>query len=134
MFDDETKAGVNSGEDRARDEARHRLGDPTSEWDEPFEDGPAHAADAPEDSEIEQVRDILFGDTRRETYARLRELEESVAALRADMMRLFADLEARVADGDAAVERRYLEATQGIGSALSHIGTQILSIARRDGA
>ena len=80
------------------------------------------------------MRDILFGDTRRETYARLRELEESVAALRADMMRLFADLEARVADGDTAVERRYLEATQGIGSALSHIGTQILSIARRDGA
>ncbi len=88
-------------------------------------------ADVPQ-GEIEQVRDILFGAAQRATDERLRELEESVDSLRSDMMRLFADFEARVADGDAAVERRHAMATQGIGTALSEIGAQILKLSGRN--
>ncbi len=86
---------------------------------------PAPAADA---GTIEQVRELLFGSARRDTDQRIQELNEAVNSLRADMMSLFADLEARMADGDAAVERRHLSATQGIGSAIASLGAQILKI------
>ncbi len=85
-------------------------------------------ANAPADGTIDQVRELLFGPARRETDHRIQELHESINALRADMMSLFADLEARMADGDAAIERRHLSATQGIGSAIASLGAQILKI------
>ena len=84
--------------------------------------------DTAADGTIDQVRELLFGPARRETDQRVQELHESINALRADMMSLFADLEARMADGDAAVERRHLSATQGIGSAIANLGAQILKI------
>ncbi len=80
------------------------------------------------DGTIDQVRELLFGPARREADQRIQELNESINALRADMMSLFADLEARMADGDSAVERRHLSATQGIGSAIANLGAQILKI------
>lgn len=88
----------------------------------------AGAAPSADGGTIEQVRELLFGPSRRETDQRIQELHEAINALRADMMTLFADLEARVADGDAAVERRHLSATQGIGSAIASLGAEILKI------
>lgn len=87
--------------------------------------GPAPAADS---GTIDQVRELLFGPARRDTDQRIQELHEAINSLRTDMMSLFADLEARMADGDAAVERRHLSATQGIGSAIASLGAEILKI------
>jgi len=100
--------------------------------DEPYDAGFEFGGPEAPQGEIDQVREILFGGAQRATEQRLRELEESLGALRSDMMRLFADLEARVSDGDAAVERRHMMATQGIGSALSEIGAQILKLSGRN--
>ena len=113
----------------------HEDEDERAEADEAPAAGLDHGGpEAPHvESEIEQVRDILFGAAQRATDERLREIEDSLGALRSDMMRLFADLEARMADGDAAVERRHAFATQGIGSALSEIGAQILKLPGRNG-
>ena len=90
-------------------------------------------ADKAADGTIDQVRELLFGPARREADQRIQELHESINALRADMMSLFADLEARMADGDSAVERRHLAATQGIGSAIANLGAQILKISEPSG-
>lgn len=89
---------------------------------------PSSSAPSGESGTIEQVRELLFGPARRDADQRIQELNEAINSLRADMMSLFADLEARMADGDAAVERRHLSATQGIGSALSLLGAEILKI------
>jgi hypothetical protein len=132
------------GDSSAKAEAREKIGaleetetledvyaqDDAQSEEHSFDFGPDEP-EAPQ-GEIEQVREILFGAAQRATDERLRELEESVDSLRMDMMRLFADLEARVADGDAAVERRHALATQGIGSALSEIGAQILRLSGRN--
>lgn len=88
----------------------------------------AGAAPSADGGTIEQVRELLFGPARRDADQRIQELHEAINALRADMMSLFADLEARMADGDAAVERRHLSATQGIGSAIASLGAEILKI------
>lgn len=90
--------------------------------------GNVGAAPEADGATIEQVRELLFGPARRDADQRIQELHEAINALRADMMSLFADLEARMADGDAAVERRHLSATQGIGSAIASLGAQILKI------
>jgi hypothetical protein len=132
------------GDSSAKAEAREKIGalqetetledvsaqDDAQNEEHDFDFGPDEP-EAPQ-GEIDQVREILFGGAQRATEQRLRELEESLGALRSDMMRLFADLEARVADGDAAVERRHVMATQGIGSALSEIGAQILKLSGRN--
>jgi hypothetical protein len=90
--------------------------------------GSASPAPHTDGGTIEQVRELLFGPARRENDQRIQELHEAINALRADMMSLFSDLEARMADGDAAVERRHLSATQGIGSAIASLGAEILKI------
>ena len=137
MFDDDNKDRAFETRDETeapqieREAAQADLSDAGAQEaaGEATQDEPSGAA-----SEIDQVRDILFGAAQRATDERLRALEEAVDSLRADMMRLFADLEGRMADGDAAAERRHVMATQGIGSALSEIGSQILKLSGRAGA
>jgi hypothetical protein len=85
-------------------------------------------ADKPSDSVIDQVRELLFGSARRDSDKRIQELQDSVDALRADMMALFADIEGRMADGEAALERRHAVAAQGIGSAVAELGAQLLKL------
>ncbi len=93
-----------------------------------LEAAPGAALEKPAEHVIEQVRELLFGSAQRDTDKRIQDLQDSVDALRADMMSLFADLEARMADGDAALERRHVQAAQGIGSAVAEFGAQLLKL------
>ncbi|MDB5571016.1 MAG: hypothetical protein JWN93_2199 [Hyphomicrobiales bacterium] len=89
---------------------------------------PHMAPEKPPEQAIEQVRELLFGTARRDSDKRIQELQDSIDALRADMMSLFADLEARMADGDAALERRHAVAAQGLGSVVAELGAQLLKL------
>jgi isocitrate dehydrogenase kinase/phosphatase len=78
---------------------------------------------------IDQVRELLFGETRRSTEQQLADLdaklEAKVQALRADMMDRVAELERRIVDLDHASDSQRLASIDDIGVAISELGNTI---------
>lgn len=74
---------------------------------------------------IDQVRELLFGETKRTTEHGLRALEDKVEALTATMMARFSEVEGRMSDLNQEGERSQAAAIDEIGSAISQLGASI---------
>ena len=77
---------------------------------------------------IEQVRELLFGDHRRNTEGALKGLEDKIAALTATLEARFADLERRLHEVKAETDQSRDTHVMAIGSALAEIGDRIKGI------
>lgn len=74
---------------------------------------------------IEQVRELLFGETKRSSEHGLKALEDKVEALTALMHARFSEMEGRVADVGQEAERAQASAFDEIGGAIAHLGATI---------
>lgn len=83
---------------------------------------------------IEQVRELLFGATKRETESQLTALETRVEEMRADFLARFAALESRLVDLARDAERSQADSIEAIGGAIAQLGATIQNMsARRKG-
>jgi hypothetical protein len=78
---------------------------------------------------IDQVRELLFGETHRSNEQQHRDIEASGEALKRDMLERFAMLESRMADMEREAERRHAAAIDGIGAALTDLGAHVRKLA-----
>jgi hypothetical protein len=74
---------------------------------------------------IDQVRELLFGETRRTTDHRLEDLSGKVDALAADLGARFDKLESTVAALTRDTETRRLQGIESIGGAIAELGAHI---------
>lgn len=98
----------------------------------------AAAAKAPSEAErnaIDQVRELLFGETRRTTDHRLEDVNTKLDALAAELRARFDKLEAALAALTREAESRRLQGIEQIGGALADLGAHIkkLGAARSGG-
>jgi hypothetical protein len=90
---------------------------------------PPEAAAAPDPAAvIEQVRELLFGDHRRNTEGSIKGLEDKLAALTATIEARFADLERRLSEHRAEADSARDSNVAAIGSALMELGDRIKSL------
>jgi hypothetical protein len=88
---------------------------------------PNHAP-APSEAErnaIDQVRELLFGETRRTTDHRLEDLNTKVDALAAEFRARFDKMETVIAALTRDTEARRLQGIEQIGGALADLGAHI---------
>ena len=85
----------------------------------------AAAQSEAERNTIDQVRELLFGETRRTTDHRLEDLNSKVDALAAEFRARFDKVEASIAALTRDTEVRRLNGIESIGSALSDLGAHI---------
>ena len=78
---------------------------------------------------IDQVRELLFGETHRSNEQQHRDIETAMEALRRDMLERFSMLETKLADAERETERRHATTIDGIGSALSDLGAHVRKLA-----
>ncbi len=81
------------------------------------------------DPTIDQVRELLFGQTQRSNEARTQELNQSIEALRREMLERFAAMDQRIEELTQATTKRHLGTVEAIGSAISALGAQISKLA-----
>ena len=74
---------------------------------------------------IEQVRELLFGETKRTTEQGLKTIEDKLAALTATMEARFSELETRLTELRSDSEHAQESAIDGIGEAIAHLGANI---------
>jgi hypothetical protein len=74
---------------------------------------------------IDQVRELLFGETKRSTEQNLSGLEQKMEAMRASMLERFSEVESRIAELTRETERAQAAAIDDIGSAISQLGATI---------
>lgn len=74
---------------------------------------------------IDQVRELLFGETRRSTEKELAELDAKLDALAATMQARFSEMETLVAKVQSDAERSQAKAIDDIGAAISRLGADI---------
>ena len=86
---------------------------------------PAKAPSEAERNAIDQVRDLLFGETRRATDHRLEDLDTKVDALAGEFRARFDKLEAALAALTREAESRRLHGIDQIGGALADLGAHI---------
>ena len=86
------------------------------------------AAPAPSEAErnaIDQVRELLFGETRRSADHRMEDFNTKVDALAAELRARFDKLEAALAALTRDAESRRLQGIEQIGGALADLGAHI---------
>ncbi|MDE2364129.1 MAG: hypothetical protein KGM42_15740 [Hyphomicrobiales bacterium] len=88
----------------------------------PMENG---AADA---DTIDQVRELLFGATKRTTEARLDDIDRQIALLRDDLAARFASLEARLAEQGRDTDSKHNRSIDNIGQAIAELGATIKAL------
>ncbi|MFO1115650.1 MAG: hypothetical protein U1E28_08210 [Beijerinckiaceae bacterium] len=87
------------------------------------------AANGAADAEaIDQVRELLFGATKRTTEARLDDIDRQIALLRDDLAARFASLEARLADQGRDTDARHARSIDNIGEAIAELGATIKAL------
>ena len=74
---------------------------------------------------INQVRELLFGETKRASEASLTALDAKVDAMAASMRERFAEVESRMAELARDGERAQAAAIDDIGSAIAQLGASI---------
>jgi hypothetical protein len=74
---------------------------------------------------IDQVRELLFGETKRTTEQGLKALEERLEALTATMEARFSEMESRMAQAQSDAERSQASAIDDIGAAIAQLGASI---------
>jgi hypothetical protein len=74
---------------------------------------------------IDQVRELLFGATKRSTDDNLSHLDNKLEALRASMLERFSEVESRLADLARETERSQSQAIDNIGGAIQQLGASI---------
>ncbi len=74
---------------------------------------------------IDQVRELLFGETKRTTEQGLKALEERLEALTATMEARFSEVESRMAQAQSDAERSQASAIDDIGAAIAQLGANI---------
>ncbi len=83
---------------------------------------------------IDQVRELLFGATKRETDGQLSVLETRLEELRAEFLARFSELESRLADLARDAEKNQAASVDAIGGAIAQLGATIQNMsARRKG-
>ena len=86
------------------------------------EDGAASA------DTIDQVRELLFGATKRTTEARLDDIDRQIAMLRDDLAARFASLEARLAEQGRDTDSKHNRSIDNIGQAIAELGATIKAL------
>lgn len=83
---------------------------------------------------IDQVRELLFGQAKRETSENLKELEARMEEMRADFLARFSALETRLIELGRDTEKNQAASVDAIGGAIAQLGATIQSMsARRKG-
>lgn len=85
----------------------------------------ANGAGATEAGVIDQVRELLFGETKRTTEQNLKALEDKVDALTAHMNARFSELESQLAEARRDGENAQAAAIDDIGAAIAQLGANI---------
>ena len=86
-------------------------------------------AAAAEANTIEQVRELLFGQEKRTTEQRHRDIDDRIEALRADMLARFSMLETRLSDTERSLDNQHNAAVDEIGMAISDLGARVRKLA-----
>ena len=89
------------------------------------EPAPAQPNGADPAGVINQVRELLFGETKRASEASVSTLDAKVDALAASMRERFAEVESRMAELARDTERAQATAIDEIGSAIAQLGASI---------
>lgn len=91
------------------------------------------AAGAPKEDPIDQVRELLFGATKRQTDDTIRtveqRLEHRLDEIRSDMLERISVLESRLVELSRDTENNRAASVEAIGSAISQLGATIQSMA-----
>lgn len=98
------------------------IGRPEAVEEEKMENGAA-------DPTIDQVRELLFGQTQRSNDQRHREIDATIAELRKEMLERFAAVEARMDQMALDTERRHATTVDAIGSAIADLGAHVRKLA-----
>ena len=77
---------------------------------------------------INQVRELLFGETNRAFDHRTNELDTKIDRLAAEMNERFNQVERRMSELQAQTEERHLAAISEIGDAIVQLGTSVRSM------
>jgi hypothetical protein len=77
---------------------------------------------------IDQVRELLFGETKRSTETRLDDIDRKIELLRDDLAARFASLEARLADQGRDTDTKHNQSIDNIGQAIAELGATIKSL------
>jgi hypothetical protein len=77
---------------------------------------------------IEQVRELLFGETKRSTESRLDDIDRKIEMLRDDLAARFATLEARLVDQGRNTETKHNQSIDNIGQAIAELGATIKAL------
>ncbi|MFV0279364.1 MAG: hypothetical protein ACK5JM_01220 [Rhodoblastus sp.] len=85
----------------------------------------AAAAAAPSADTIDQVRELLFGATKRTTEARLDDIDRQIALLRDDIGARFASLEAVLSQQGRDTDVKHNQSIDNIGQAIADLGATI---------
>lgn len=81
---------------------------------------------------IDQVRDLLFGEAKREHDTRIAELDLTVRRMQSHFAAQLVAVEARVEAMSQALSSRHEESLRRIGEAMVSLGHQIAALGRSD--
>ena len=90
--------------------------------------GAAEVAAMTETGAIDQVRELLFGATKRSTETRLDDIDRQIALLRDDMSARFASLEAMLAQQGRDTDSKHNQSVDNIGQAIADLGATIRAL------
>lgn len=79
-------------------------------------------------STIEQVRELLFGESSRQFKSETSTLDAKIDRLAAEMTERFNQVERRMSELQAQTEERHLAAISDIGDAIVQLGTSVRSM------
>ena len=90
--------------------------------------GAAQAVAMAETGAIDQVRELLFGATKRSTEARLDEIDRQLELLRDDINARFASLEAMLSQQGRDTDSKHNQSIDNIGQAIADLGATIRAL------
>lgn len=90
--------------------------------------GASEAAAMTQADTIDQVRELLFGATKRTTEARLDDIDRQIALLRDDINARFASLEAMLGQQGRDTDAKHNQSIDNIGQAIADLGATIRAL------
>jgi hypothetical protein len=111
------------------------LANMTQEYDEhPATPGDGRSAPLANADQMEQVRELLFGDAKRATEQTLRDLDCKIEAVREEILARLAELDSRLVVLGRDTEHNHSAAIDAIGGAIAQLGATVQNMsARRKG-